>query len=101
MLPMQPIQPISTVQPSHLANGAFGIDVSSQSLQAALLANVVASPTWEKEVPLTTEGIAHLLEATSAEIPWVVEPTGRYSIQVVKQARDAGRTVLLAPAREA
>jgi transposase len=46
-------------------------------------------------------GFQKLLEVTPANIPWVLEPTGRYSLEVVKAARAAGRRVLLAPPRKA
>jgi transposase len=79
----------------------LGIDVSSNSLSAALWLNAASSPVWEKEVPNTPAGVLQLLRLTPLEAPWVIEPTGRYSLNVVKQAKAAGRSVLLAPPRQA
>src|SRR2546422_657626 len=79
----------------------LGIDVSSKSLSVALCLDAASSPCWEKNVPNTPDGIMQLLRLAPSETPWVVEPTGRYSLDVVKQAKAAGRTVLLAPPRKA
>jgi transposase len=45
--------------------------------------------------------VSQLLAKTPAETAWVLEPTGRYSLPVVHQARAAGRTVLMADPKEA
>jgi transposase len=58
-------------------------------------------PQWRREVPNSVAGVDELLALTPASVPWVVEPTGRYSLLVVQRAQDAGRTVLLAPPRQA
>jgi transposase len=78
-----------------------GIDVSKGSLDAAFADPNNRQRLWSQKVPNTLEGIQKLLDKTDPTIPWVVEPTGRYSSLVVKQARDAGRIVLLAPNRAA
>ena len=80
----------------------LGIDVGSKILTAALCLDPhVEVPDWELEVPNSEIGIAKLLSKTHPLVPWVVEPTGRYSILVVQKAHEAGRTVLLAPNRKA
>jgi transposase len=79
----------------------LGIDVSSQSLSAALCLHPQEKVRWQREVPNTVAGIGELIKATPKDVPWVVEPTGRYSQLVVQQAHNAGRTVLLAPPRKA
>src|SRR5438128_12474856 len=75
----------------------LGVDVSSQFLSTALWLRPQDKPDWEREVPNCPSGIEQLLSATSKEVPWVVEPTGRYSLLVVQRAQEAGRKVLLAP----
>ncbi len=79
----------------------LGIDVSSQMLETALCLDRHAKPQWRREVPNSAAGVDELLTLTPADVPWIVEPTGRYSLLVVKQAQAAGRKVLLAPTRHA
>ena len=79
----------------------LALDVSKKELAVALLDPHSRLPLWERSVNNTPAGIATLLAATAADIPWVMEPTGRYSLSVAIQARAAGRTVLLAPPRRA
>lgn len=78
----------------------LGIDVSSLTLQSALWLRDAPEPAWLKRVSNTPEGVDELLRATPQEVPWVVEPTGRYSHLAVRRAQAAGRTVLLAPPLE-
>ena len=79
----------------------LGIDVSKAELACALLDRTAERFCWERAVPNSHRGIQELLQATPPDVPWVLEPTGRYSLPVVQQARAAGRTVLLAPPRKA
>ena len=79
----------------------FGIDVSKAWLVCTRLDAETQKAIWEVKAPNCTEGIEHLLQAVPAEIPWVVEPTGRYSSLVVHLAIAAGRKVLQATPREA
>ena len=80
----------------------LGIDVGSKSLATALwLDPRQVKPDWEQEYPNSVEGVDQLLARTPASSPWVVEPTGRYSMLVVQRAHEAGRSVLLAPPRKA
>lgn len=79
----------------------LGIDVCSQRLEAALCLDRHAKPQWRREVSNSAAGVDELLVHTPAEVPWVIEPTGRYSLLVVQRAQEAGRTVLLAPPRHA
>ena len=79
----------------------LGVDVSSQSLETALCLDQRSEPQWRRQVPNTPAGVDDLLARTPAHVPWVVEPTGRYSLLVVQRAQAAGRTVLLAPTRQA
>jgi transposase len=79
----------------------LGIDVSKDTLSCTLLDAASRSPQWHRSVPNTAAGIRQLLRATPGETPWVLEPTGRYSLAVVKQARQEGRRVLLAPPQKA
>lgn len=79
----------------------LGIDVSSENLECALVLDRYADPQWRRDVPNNIAGIDELLSCTPADVPLIVEPTGRFSLLVVKQAQAAGRTVLLAPPRHA
>lgn len=79
----------------------LSLDVSKATLACALFHAPARQPHWEGEVPNTPAGVAQLLARTAPEQPWVLEPTGRYSTTVAKQARAAGRTVLLASPRKA
>jgi transposase len=55
---------------------------------------------WYITVPNTPAGIQTLLQKTPPHTPWVLEPTGRYSLGVVQQAYQAGQCVRLAPPRQ-
>jgi transposase len=79
----------------------LGIDVSKDTLACALLDPLTRQTCWEHTVDNTPAGVRQLLARTAPDTPWVLEPTGRYSLAVVKQAQHAGRTVLLAPPQKA
>lgn len=79
----------------------LGIDVSKDTLTCALLEHTTERFTWERPFPNNAAGVRCLLAATPATVPWVLEPTGRYSLHVAQQARAAGREVLLASPRKA
>jgi len=53
------------------------------------------------EAPNTEAGVRELLAMSPAQEPLALEPTGRYSELVVRQAQAQGRRVLLAPPRAA
>jgi transposase len=80
---------------------ALGIDVSKASLACALIDGEAAKCRWQREYQNTEQGVRRLLEQTPVEVPWILEPTGRYSLLVAKLARAAGRDVRLAPPRQA
>jgi transposase len=79
----------------------FSLDVSKDTLSCALFDPQTRKVLWETCVPNSVPAIAKLLDRVPAERPWVMEPTGRYSLSVAKQAVAAGRQVLLAPPRKA
>lgn len=79
----------------------IGIDVSKQTLAVTWMDPQTRGVRWEGTLPNTPSGIRRLLHDTPATIPWVVEPTGRYSLGVACQARAADRTVLLAQPKKA
>jgi transposase len=79
----------------------LGIDVSKEQLTCAFLEATTKRLLWETTVPNSPQGVAQLLQRTPEAAPWVLEPTGRYSAAVVRQARTAGRSVLLAVPRRA
>lgn len=78
----------------------LGIDVSKATLTCARI-NDNRTIVLELEIPNTEEGLAQILQQIPADVPWVVEPTGRYSDLAVKTATEAGRQVLIAPPRKA
>ncbi len=79
----------------------LGIDVSKDTLDAALVEASSKQVLWQTRVSNDARGVAVLLKRTSAQVSWVLEPTGRYGLDAVQQARQAGRTVLMAPTRQA
>ena len=79
----------------------LGIDVAKDTLACTLLDPQTRQALWHKSVPNSPEGVQALLGAAPAQAPWVLEPTGRYSAPVARQARAAQRRVLLAPPRQA
>jgi transposase len=79
----------------------LGIDVSKRTLTATLLDPTTRQVQWELEVPHTDAGVARLLARSPLTVPWVLEPTGRWSLNVARQATAAQRSVLLAQPRKA
>ena len=78
-----------------------GIDVSKATLAVTWVNGQTHQVEWEASVPNTVDGVRQLLSATPAGLPWVLEPTGRYSLAVARQAQAAQRTVLLAQPKAA
>ncbi len=81
--------------------GMLGIDVSKETLDAALADPSTRAILWDLRVPNSLQGVGALVQRTPPEVAWVVEPTGPYSLLVVQQGGQAGRRVLLAPTRKA
>ncbi len=79
----------------------LGIDVAKDTLACTLLDPQTRKTLWRKSIPNTPNAISTLLLSTPADAPWVLEPTGRYSTPVAQLAREAHRSVLLAPPRQA
>lgn len=79
----------------------LGIDVSKDTLACTLLDPATRHKMWHQFVPNTRTGWQKLLQQAPAQAPWVLEPTGRYSQQVARFAREAGRDVRLAPPKKA
>jgi transposase len=79
----------------------LGIDVSKDTLSCTLLDPVTRHVVWHKEISNTPAGYKQLLRYTPAPHPWVLEPTGRYSQDVARAAREAGRDVRLAQPKKA
>jgi transposase len=79
----------------------LGIAVSKATLVCALRDPLTRQILWEAAVANQPEGFRRLLDKTDPQTPWVLEPTGRYSLAVVKAARQAGREVKLAAPRKA
>lgn len=79
----------------------LGIDVSKATLVCAYVEPTTRQCAWRLDVPNTAAGFAQLARRTPTTSPWVVEPTGRYSDLVVREARAAGRVVLLAQPKRA
>jgi len=87
--------------PSSTATDMLGIDVSKDNLVCALVQAGTHKTVWRDSYPNTASGISQLLRRLNGTTSLVVEPTGRYSDLVVRQATAKGRTVLLAPPRRA
>lgn len=79
----------------------LGIDVSKATLAYTLLNDQTHQPDQDGTVPNTADGIAVLLRRIPATHAWVAEPTGPYNQLLVTAGQRAGRTVLLAPPRQA
>jgi transposase len=79
----------------------FALDVSKDNLVCAWMSSPTRPPVREMTVPRTEAGVRQLLAQVPPEVPWVMEPTGSYSLMVAKIAAAAGRTVLMADAKAA
>lgn len=79
----------------------LGIDVSKDTLSCSLVDAVTRRQLWHKEVKNTSTGWKQLLRAAPPAAPWILEPTGRYSQEVARAAREAGRDVRLAQPKKA
>jgi len=79
----------------------LGIDTAKDELVAKFVEAGARKGKWEMAVPNAPKGVLQLLQNTPPGVPWVIEPTGRYSIAPVQQALAAGQEVLLAPPRKA
>jgi transposase len=79
----------------------LALDVSKDTLAVALLDPATRQLCWERQVQNNAPGVDSLLALVAADTPWVMEPTGRYSLSVAARARQAGRQVLMASPRRA
>jgi transposase len=79
----------------------LGIDVAKAQLVGTLLDPNTEQRRWAATYANTEAGVRALLARTPPDVPWVVEPTGRYSNLVVSLGRAAGRRVLLAQPKRA
>ena len=79
----------------------IGIDVSKDTLAVTWMEASSRHVRWEETVPNTPTGIQALLRRIPADEPVVLEPTGRYSLDIAKQARAAAHVVLLAQPKKA
>jgi transposase len=82
-------------------SAVLGIDVSKDTLACNLVHAQTHRSLRELSVPRTAAGVTKLLAQIPADVPWVMEPTGRYSLEVAKLALAAGRTVLMADPKAA
>lgn len=83
------------------ATTVVGIDVSKKTLVCTLLDVRTRKPRWTKSFANSGVGVSKLLAQTPADAPWVMEPTGSYSLAVAKLAQPTGRTVLMADPKAA
>ena len=79
----------------------LGIDVSKGNLVCSLMESNTRKVSWQAEFLNTSSGIDKLLEEVNPAVPWILEPTGRYSLLAARKAREAGRDVRLAAPRKA
>jgi hypothetical protein len=84
-----------------LGVAVLGVDVSRAMLATSLLDPLSRTALWQAQCPNTLTGIRSLLKTTPQDVPIVLEPTGRCGQLVVREARAAGRQVLLAEPRRA
>lgn len=78
----------------------LGVDVGKAELYGTWRDPETEAIRWSGSVANTPAGIEELLERTRGSAV-VVEPTGRYGEALIRAAQAAGRTVLLAPTRQA
>ena len=78
----------------------LGVDVGKAELYGTWRDPATERVRWHGAVPNTEGGIRQLLRR-APESPVVVEPTGRYGEVLIRAAQAEGRTVLLAPTRQA
>lgn len=78
----------------------MGIDVSKDKLDCQLVDHTYRSH-WSKTLPNTAAALRDLHKRTPEGVAWVVEPTGRYTDQVVRLAAQWQRPLLMAPTRAA
>src|SRR5258706_12550886 len=79
----------------------LGIDVSKGNLVCSLLESSTRKVSWQAEFLNTPSGVDKLLQEVNSEVPWLLEPTGRYSLLAARKAREAGRDVRLAAPKKA
>ena len=65
----------------------LGLDVSKATLVVALVCPSTKKVLLSESVPNTQEGITRLLAKVPSEHPWVLEPTGSYSLLAATLAR--------------
>ena len=78
----------------------LGVDVGKGELYGTWRDPETEAVRWHGAVPNTAVGIRQLLRR-APESPVVVEPTGRYGESLIRTAQAEGRTVFLAPTRQA
>jgi transposase len=78
----------------------LGVDVGKTELYGTWRDPETEAVRWHGAVPNTAVGIRQLLRR-APESPVVVEPTGRYGESLIRTAQAEGRTVYLAPTRQA
>jgi transposase len=69
----------------------IGIDVAKDTLAVCWWPAGASAPKWERSYANSKAGLRRLLKDTPPEEPWVLEPTGPYSLGVVEAALEAGR----------
>jgi transposase len=79
----------------------IGLDVGKDKLVCTLVNTADKSVLWRDNFTNDACGISRLLAKSPKDSPIVLEPTGVYGNALVAQATSQGRTVLLAPGRQA
>jgi transposase len=79
----------------------IGVDVCKKNLDCTLFQATTQHLVWTDRFANDPEGIATLLSRAPIEAAFVAEPTGRYGHAFIQAAQKQGRTVLLAPNRQA
>src|SRR5512143_3722167 len=76
---------------SSLESTMIGIDVAKDTLAVCWWPAGESEAKWERAYPNSKAGLRRSLKDTPPEEPWVLEPTGPYSLGVVEAALEAGR----------
>lgn len=71
----------------------FAIDTSKATLSTCLVDPATKRKLWSRDVANNARGIEVLLHKTAPDVPWVIEPTGRYSQTAARMATEAGKVV--------
>lgn len=79
----------------------LGIDVSKDKLDCSMVDVEHDKRLWYLVAPNTPAGIATIFAKADPSVALVAEPTGPYTLELAKRSVAAGRTLYMAPTRQA